>query len=683
MTNYPNRPDDDTTLPPVVPQQEGPIVGPTGPAGPPGPRGVSGPPGPFGPPGPPGPAGSQGPVGPQGPAGISAGPASGDLGGNYPSPTVVKIQGRNISTSAPANGQVLTWVSVNNDWEPQNSSGGGGFTAGGDLSGTSSFQNVIAVHGASVPIAGSLTTGNLLQVSGSSSLTYGALNLAGGSNFVTGILPAGNLPVASTIATGIIQITGDLAGTSSSLIVQSIHGASVPLAGSLTTGNVLQVSGGSALTYAPINLAGGSNFVTGLLPTGNQASQSMSGDVTGVTGANTVSTITGSGGVVNFNAIIAGNSATSAPLTLNSLLITLSDSNYTLSSSDIAHPIIEFAGTLTADRTIFCPTVSGAVFIVSNLTTGGHSLVIHRADGLDTGVTVLNGFNLMVFYDGVKDHTYEVVETPSSGATPTGPASGDLGGNYPDPSVVKLQGSPISAVAPLNAQLLQWNNPDGYWEPTTIGGDLLITDGHATVVAIQSHTVKSQTLDSTTDGYVLTWINANSDWEAKPSGSSPTGTAGGDLSGTYPNPTVASITGFSGNVNITATQTTLDSGSSLPVIGGVASAQTPSNSPVAALTYAHPDNTVVDWVVTFVGRNHSNNGDYYRTDFTFTSQRFGAAAPVLNPAPPAVANVRSNGSGSTYLPTVTTSSNNVLLNAVGNASTTVDWSVTFQLQIRS
>lgn len=76
-------------------------------------------------------------------------------------------------------------------------------------------------------------------------------------------------------------------------IVISIHGASVPIAGSLTIGNVLQVNGASSLTYSAVNLAGGSNYVTGTLPTSNQASQIMLGDITGTTAASVVSSISG------------------------------------------------------------------------------------------------------------------------------------------------------------------------------------------------------------------------------------------------------------------------------------------------------------------------------------------------------------------------------------------------------
>jgi hypothetical protein len=110
------------------------------------------------------------------------------------------------------------------------------------------------VNGATVPAAGSLTTGNAAYVSGVSALTYSALNLAGGSGWVTGTLPLAN------------------------------GGTGLNTASGLTAGNVLQVTSGTALGYAPINLAGGSGYVTGVLPAGNMAAVNLAGGSSSVTG---------------------------------------------------------------------------------------------------------------------------------------------------------------------------------------------------------------------------------------------------------------------------------------------------------------------------------------------------------------------------------------------------------------
>jgi hypothetical protein len=129
------------------------------------------------------------------------------------------------------------------------------------------------------------STGQALLASGNT-FAPGAMNLAGGSTIFTGLLPSGN-QVAQTM-------TGDVTGTTSSNTVSKINGTTVPAGGSLTAGNVLQVSGASALAYGPMNLAGGSNYFTGLLPTGNQASQSIGGDGSGTTAALTVTGLRGS-----------------------------------------------------------------------------------------------------------------------------------------------------------------------------------------------------------------------------------------------------------------------------------------------------------------------------------------------------------------------------------------------------
>jgi hypothetical protein len=43
--------------------------------------------------------------------------ASGDLSGTYPAPSVVKLRGQTVSATAPTNGQVLTWVTATG-WTP-------------------------------------------------------------------------------------------------------------------------------------------------------------------------------------------------------------------------------------------------------------------------------------------------------------------------------------------------------------------------------------------------------------------------------------------------------------------------------------------------------------------------------------------------------------------------------------
>jgi hypothetical protein len=67
----------------------------------------------------------QGPVTPSGTAG-------GDLGGSYPGPSVTKLQGKAVSSTAPANGQALVWNGTTSQWEPSAIAGAGLWSSSGN-----------------------------------------------------------------------------------------------------------------------------------------------------------------------------------------------------------------------------------------------------------------------------------------------------------------------------------------------------------------------------------------------------------------------------------------------------------------------------------------------------------------------------------------------------------------------
>lgn len=118
--------------------------------------------------------------------------------------------------------------------------------------------------------------------------------------------------------------------------------------------------------------------------------------------------------------------------------------------------------------------------------------------GANSGYSGL--INIVIDYTISPDNEQAIPTT----ATPNGVAGGDLSGNYPNPTVVGLQTHAISNQAPANGQVLTWDNSAQQWIPKPVS--------------------------------MAAGVNA-----------------GGDLTGTYPNPLVKSLTGVGGTINVNGT----------------------------------------------------------------------------------------------------------------------------------
>lgn len=90
------------------------------------------------------------------------GSASGDLSGTYPSPTVAKIRGTTVSSTAPTDKQLLIYHGTNLDWEPQSVSGDGTISNTGALVVTKTNGAAFAASATTdTTNAANITSGNL------------------------------------------------------------------------------------------------------------------------------------------------------------------------------------------------------------------------------------------------------------------------------------------------------------------------------------------------------------------------------------------------------------------------------------------------------------------------------------------------------------------------------------------
>lgn len=191
--------------------------------------------------------------------GAPTGPASGDLGGSYPSPTVMKIQGQTVSATAPTAGQVLK--SSAGIWTPVNFGVGDLLTSGGIpqfasascsssqtltwsvLTGTFTCSNIMGID------ANAIATGTL-SMARMPGLTSGSIWVGDGTNTPMPVMPNGAVTMTNT---GAFTLAANSVADAN---ITTISSPNKVLVSTVPSGTGLSVSGVSGATAKGISVTG-------------------------------------------------------------------------------------------------------------------------------------------------------------------------------------------------------------------------------------------------------------------------------------------------------------------------------------------------------------------------------------------------------------------------------------------
>ncbi|MEM9723087.1 MAG: hypothetical protein AAGA10_27715, partial [Bacteroidota bacterium] len=343
--------------------------------------------------------------------GSPTGAASGDLSGLYPGPVVAKIQGNDVSPTDPTDGQVLTWSAVGAAWIPQTLPTSTGGTASGDVTGAYDGNlTVVQLRGQPISTTAPTVDGQVLTWTGGA-WTPQAASVGGSSNAtqLQGVNISATLPLVNQVLT-----------------YNPTLGGWVPQDAASGTGDITEEAVGDLEgTYPNLKVIRiQEQPVSATPPVDRQVLTYVQGVWTPQTLPTTTTTADGD---------VEGN--------LQSLSVVSIQGQAVSPTPPTADQVLAWNGTQWEPKTLDASTGS------SNAT---------QIQGQPIVVTAPQASQVLT-WSGTQ---WEPQNIPV--ANP-GTANGDVTGAYNELKIVALQGQQLSGVLPQQGQFLYWNG--GQWTP--------------------------------------------------------------------------------------------------------------------------------------------------------------------------------------------------------------------------